>query len=95
MSSVILALAKLFNLALNLYLWIVIARAILSWFNPSPYHPVVRLIISLTEPLLAPIRRRLPLMGGIDFSPMLLIVVILLLQRLLLRILIQLAASAG
>jgi YggT family protein len=95
MPSVIFALARLVDLALSLYIWIIIARAILSWVNPNPYHPLVRLIISLTEPVLAPIRRRLPLMGGIDFTPMLLIVVILFLKRFLIGILIQLAASSG
>jgi YggT family protein len=52
---------------------VVIARAVLSWVSPDPYNPIVRIIIQLSEPLLYPVRRRLPILGGMDLSPMVVI----------------------
>jgi YggT family protein len=58
----------------EIYAYIVVARAILSWVNPDPYNPIVRFLYSITEPVLQRVRRVVPLQfGGIDFSPMLLI----------------------
>ena len=45
---------------LNIYIWVIIAAAVISWVTPNPYNPVVRLLRRLTEPVLAPIRRLLP-----------------------------------
>ncbi|MBP8645221.1 MAG: YggT family protein [Syntrophobacteraceae bacterium] len=73
-ANLLFALAKILGLALNIYMWIVIARAILSWVNPDPYNPIVRFLYNATEPVLYAIRRRMPLaFGGIDFSPVVLI----------------------
>ena len=64
------ALASILYLVLNLYMWIIIARAVISWVNPDPYNPIVRFLYSITDPVLLAIRRRLPLsFGGMDFSP--------------------------
>ena len=74
----ILALARLIHLAISLYVWVIIARALLSWVNPDPFNPIVRFLYRATEPVLRPVRRRLsPYAVGIDFSP---IVVILALE---------------
>ncbi len=64
---------------LDVYMWVVIARALVSWVNPDPYNPIVRFLVLVTEPVLRPIRRLLPptKFGGIDLSPL---IVILLLQ---------------
>jgi YggT family protein len=76
------------NFALDIYIWILIARVFMSWLTPNPYHPLVRTINRLTEPVLLPIRRRLP--GGrslgIDFSPLVAIFAISLLQLLLISL---------
>jgi YggT family protein len=73
-------------------MWIVIARAILSWVNPDPYNPIVRFLYSATEPVLYRIRRALPLFaGGIDFSPIIVFIIILFLQQFLVRSLYQMA----
>ena len=73
-SNLVLALANILHIVLNLYMWIVIARAILSWVNPDPYNPIVRFLYNITEPVLHAIRRRVPMFfGGIDFSPMIVI----------------------
>ena len=83
------AILDVILLALDLYTWIIIASAILSWliaFNViNIRNDVVRMIYNgvyqLTEPLLAPIRRRIPDLGGIDVSPIVLLLGIFLIQR--------------
>lgn len=92
-SNFVLATAQALNMILWLYMWIVIARAVISWVNPDPYNPIVRFLVNATEPVLWRIRRALPTMGGIDFSPMLLIVAILFLQNFLVSSLQDLALS--
>jgi YggT family protein len=63
---------------LNIYIWVIIAAAVISWVTPNPYNPVVRLLRRLTEPVLAPIRQLLPPWKtfGLDFSPMIVILLI-------------------
>lgn len=62
---------------LTLYFWVVIISAVLTWFQPDPYNPLVRAIYGLTEPVFDFIREHLPvLLGGIDFSPIVVIIVI-------------------
>jgi YggT family protein len=77
------ALAAVIDIALGAYIWIIIGRVIISWVNPDPYNPIVRFLHGATDPVLDPIRRRLPFMGGIDLSPMLLIVAIIFLRQFL------------
>jgi len=76
MSNVILALAKLLTIVLEAYFWIIIARALISWVNPDPYNPIVRFLHRVTEPVLRPIRYRLPATMGLDLSPIVVIVAI-------------------
>jgi YggT family protein len=61
-------------------MWIIIISALLSWVNPDPYNPIVRFMHSVTEPVLRPIRRRLGISMGIDFSPMIVILIIMFLK---------------
>jgi len=87
-----MALANLINFVLTAYMWIIIGRAIISWVNADPYNPIVRFLYEATEPLLGRIRRVLPIsLGGIDFSPLILIMVIMFLQSFLVPTLKQLA----
>ena len=67
----------------TLYSLAFIARAFLSWFNVSYYHPVARFLIQITEPLLAPLRRYMPPRGGMDFTPMVALLILWLVERLL------------
>jgi len=93
-SNFLVAIAKILNIALSLYMWIVIGRAIISWVNPDPYNPIVRFLNAVTEPVLYPIRRKIPInLGGIDFSPILVILAIIFLQSFLVKTLMQIAAS--
>ncbi len=96
LSNFLVAIAKILNIALSLYMWIVIGRAIISWVNPDPYNPIVRFLNAVTEPVLYPIRKKIPInLGGIDFSPVLVILAIIFLQSFLVKTLMQLAASMG
>ena len=86
------ALATVINYVLMIYMWIIIARAVISWVNPDPYNPIVRFLYSITDPVLLALRRRLPLsFGGIDFSPVIVILAIIFLQRFLVASLHDLA----
>jgi YggT family protein len=94
LANLIEAFAAVLNMLLTLYMWIIIARAVISWVNPDPYNPIVRFLYSVTEPVLYRLRRMLPLYaGGIDFSPILVFVAILFLQRFLVQSLYDLAQS--
>ena len=75
------ALAAVIDYVLLFFMILIIARAILSWVSPDPYNPIVRFIHSVTEPVLYQVRRRIPVIfGGIDFSPIIVILVIWFLQ---------------
>ena len=90
--NLLAALASVIGLVLNLYMYIIIARAVISWVNPDPYNPIVRFLYSITDPVLLAIRRRLPLsFGGMDFSPIVVILAIIFLQRFLVASLHDLA----
>jgi YggT family protein len=92
LNNFLFAVARTLDVVLSLYMWILIIRAVLSWVNPDPYNPIVRTLYALTEPLLARLRRRFPLMAGsIDFSPMVVILAILFLQYFLVASLKDLA----
>ncbi len=79
-------------MALTLYMWIVIIRALLSWVNPDPYNPIVQFLHRVTDPLMDQIRRLIPMSGmGIDFSPIIVIMGIIFLRTFLVQSLSQIA----
>ena len=77
------ALPELLNLTINIFIFTVFVRVILSWINPDPYNPVAGVLYSLTEPIMRPARRLLPPIGGMDLSPILVTIGLILLQMLL------------
>jgi len=77
------------NAISQLLVLLVIVSVILSYFM-DPYHPIRRGVDSIVEPMLAPIRRIVPLLGALDFSPLVLIILIQLLSNLIIRFLIAL-----
>jgi YggT family protein len=77
------AIAAALNMVLTLYMWIVIGRALISWVNPDPRNPIVRFLHNATEPLLYRVRRVLPFMGGLDLSPLVVIIAIVFLEQFL------------
>jgi len=90
--NLLVAVAKILDLGLSAYMWIIIIRAVLSWVSPDPYNPIVRAIASITDPVLSWLRRQFPLMaGGIDFSPMVAILAILFLRYFLVKTLFDMA----
>ena len=92
LGNLIIALAKVIDIALTVYMWIVIFRAVISWVNPDPYNQIVLVLYRLTEPVLGPIRRILPLRNvGIDFSPIIVILIIFFLKFFVVETMIQLS----
>ena len=90
------AVATVLDLALNIYMWLIIARALLSWVNPDPYNPIVRFLYNVTEPVLNWVRRRLPLvLGGLDLTPLVIIAVIMFLRIFLVQTLRDWAFMIG
>ncbi len=86
------ALVEVLNLGLTIYMWIIVARAVISWVSPDPYNPVVRFLYNATEPVLGWVRRHVPIVfGGLDLSPVLVLVVIVFLQKFLIVSLMELA----
>jgi len=78
------ATAQILKIILELYMWIMIIRSLLSWVNPDPYNPIVQFLNSITEPVLYRVRQLMPMSGtGIDFSPMIVILLIIFLQSFL------------
>lgn len=88
------AAAKLLDLVLVLYLWIILARVILSWIRVDQYNPVIRFIHTVTEPVLSKVRSQIPVsFGGIDFSPMLILLAIFFLRLFLVQTLLRFGNS--
>jgi YggT family protein len=93
-SNFLIAIARILDIGLSLYMYIIIARALISWVNPDPYNPIVRFLNSVTEPVLYPIRRKLPArFGGMDFSPVVVILAIIFIQSFVVQSLVEMAAG--
>jgi YggT family protein len=92
--NLLVAVATVLDYVLVFFMFITIARAVLSWVSPDPYNPIVRFIHNVTEPVLYQIRKRVPMMyGGIDFSPIIVILIIIFLRIFLVDSLQGLAES--
>lgn len=94
LSNFITAVAKILSIVLNLYMWLIIIRALASWFSPDPYNPIYQFLIRITEPVLGYIRRILPFRTGMmDLSPIVALLVIIFLQTFLVQSLYGIATS--
>lgn len=80
LGNFLIALGQVLGIVLNLYKWVIIIRALISWVNPDPRNPIVVFLHRATDPLLKPIERRLPPMSGIDFSPLILLLIVIFLE---------------
>ncbi|MCD4786904.1 MAG: YggT family protein [Desulfobacterales bacterium] len=88
------AIANVLDYVLLLFMWIVIARAVLSWVNPDPFNPIVRFIHNVTEPALYRVRAFIPVsFGGIDFSPIIVLLGVIFLRTFVVSSLIRLSDS--
>ena len=90
-ANLIDSVATILSYILTLYMWIIIVRALISWVNPDPYNPIVRFLYQITEPVLYAIRKRLPYIGGIDISPIIVLLIIMFVQAFLIGTLHELA----
>ncbi|NOY59894.1 MAG: YggT family protein [Calditrichaeota bacterium] len=86
------ALGSVLHLLFTLYIYVIIARVVISWIRINPYNQIVRFIVRITEPPLAWIRKYIPTFGGLDFSPVILIFVVVFLDRFLVSTLWSIAA---
>lgn len=88
------AIYQVVDLAFTIYIFIVIARAIISWVNPDPYNPIVRFLHNATDPVLYRLRKYLPLQfGGFDFSPIVLLIGLSVLKQFVLQLIVVLAGG--
>ncbi|OGQ05252.1 MAG: hypothetical protein A3F82_01485 [Deltaproteobacteria bacterium RIFCSPLOWO2_12_FULL_44_12] len=96
LAYLILALAKILNIIINIYTFVVAFAVLLSWVNPDQYNPIVRILRQLTEPVFWQVRRFLPkalFRFGIDFSPMIVLFVLIIIQTVGVQLLYDLASS--
>lgn len=89
------ALGSVVYYVLEMYIYVVIARALVSWVNPDPWNPIVQFLEKVTEPALAPIRRLIGWRLGIDVSAIVLILILIFLQRFIVPTLFQAATVIG
>ena len=92
--NIILGIAKVLGVVLNIYMWVIIIRALLSWVNPDPYNPIVQFLTRITEPVLRPLRKLVPTWKmGIDLSPLIAILIIYFLEIALVDTLARIGSS--
>ena len=89
LGNFIIAVAQIIGAISTILTWIIIIRALISWVNPDPYNSIVQFLYRVTEPILMPIRRILPTMGGFDLSPIVALVGIMFIRSFLVRTLIE------
>ncbi|RMG02624.1 MAG: YggT family protein [Nitrospirae bacterium] len=88
--NLLIAVGNILDIVLNIYTWVIIIAALISWVNPDPYNPIVRFLYRVTEPVLRPIRRRLGIFGGIDISPIVVLLAIMFVRYFIVRSIIEL-----
>jgi YggT family protein len=88
------ALGNVVDTVIQVYIIVIIIRALISWVSPDPYNPIVRFLYRITEPVLRPIRHRLPTMAmGLDLSPAVVILLLMFLQRFLVPVLYRMGTE--
>ncbi|HEX2923757.1 MAG TPA: YggT family protein [Chloroflexota bacterium] len=80
-----LFLYRFVDLLFNILIFAIVGRALLSWFNLGPGNPIVRLLYEITEPILAPMRRVIPMIGMLDISPIVAILLLSFMQNLIVQ----------
>lgn len=95
LANLINAIASVIDMGLTFLLILVFGRAVISWVQASPHNPIVQFLYTATEPILRPIRRRLPHTPGIDLSPLVVLMIVVFLKQFLVRSLQQLGQILG
>ncbi|WP_022656536.1 YggT family protein [uncultured Desulfovibrio sp.] len=95
LANTLSAIALVLGSLLNIYFWIVIISAVLTWVRPDPYNPIVRTLRLLTEPVFYRVRKWLPFTytSGLDFSPVVVLLSIELINRIVIASLAQYAIA--
>lgn len=92
LSTLIEAVATILHTVINIYIWVVIISALISFVRPDPYNPIVQVLYRLTTPVYAFIRRYIPtLFGGIDLAPLIVILSLQFLDLFAIKLLFSLA----
>lgn len=74
LSTLVEAIAQILHMVINIYIWVVIISALITWVRPDPYNPIVQILRRLTEPVYEFVRRYIPsVIGGVDLSPIIII----------------------
>lgn len=96
-ANLLFASAKVIDILLTVFYWLILVRALISWVNPDPYNPIVQFLHKTTEPVLEPIRRFIPIdyRIGIDISPLIAFFILIFLKIFLVRTLMGIAARLG
>ena len=90
------AIAQILHMVINLYIWVIIISALITWVNPDPYNPIVQMLRRLTEPAYSLVKRYIPtVIGGIDLSPIIIILGLQFFDLFIVKILFNLAGSIG
>lgn len=95
LGNFLIAIAKVADVLLTAFYWIILIRALISWVNPDPFNPIVQFLHSVTEPILEPLRKMLPQLGAVDISPLIAVLIILFLKNFIVKTLFDLAFRLG
>jgi YggT family protein len=94
LSTLLTAIAQILSMVINMYIWVVIISALITWVNPDPSNPIVQILRRLTEPVYSFVRKYIPtVIGGIDLAPIIIILGLQFLNLFLVKVLFNLASS--
>jgi YggT family protein len=91
LANFLIAAARVLSIFLTIFWWLLLIRVLISWVSPNPFNPLVQFIYRATDPVLEPIRRRMPPLGMIDFSPIIAFILIIFMQSFLVQTLVDIA----
>jgi YggT family protein len=96
MDNIVMGIARVLEIVLEIYMWVIIIRALISWVNPDPYNRIVQILTRVTEPALRPIRKLVPPDKiGVDLSPLIAVLIIIFLQYALIKNLYRIGNALG
>ncbi len=92
LSTLVEAVAQILHMVINIYIWVVIIAALITWVHPDPYNPIVQVLNRLTEPVYTFMRKYIPtVIGGIDLAPIIIILALQFLDLFAVKLLFSLA----
>jgi len=94
LAEIIIGIGGIVHSLLTIYIWVIIIAALLSWVRPDPYNPIVQFLTRITEPAYSLVRRMMPTtINGIDFTPLIIIIALQVIDVILITLLNTLATS--